>query len=72
MKLLTQDNSSLTSASKFIKKYLIFLNKHQKSSLSPSKETKKELIEVYNNLLASALSPSNIKHIKIVKNGTQQ
>ncbi|CEI90773.1 hypothetical protein RMCBS344292_05085 [Rhizopus microsporus] len=69
LKVLAQDDFSLNSVSKLIKKYLVFLNQHRNSSfsLSPPKETKKELIEIYNNSLASALKSSNIKHIKLAK-----
>ncbi|KAG2201559.1 hypothetical protein INT47_007436 [Mucor saturninus] len=68
-KVLAQDDSSLNSVSMLIKKYLVFLNQHRNSSfsLSPPKETKRELIEIYNNSLASALISSNIKHIKLAK-----
>lgn len=68
-KVLAQDDSSLTYASKLTKKFLVFLNKHQNSSfsLSPPKETKKELIEIYNNSPAGALKSSNIKNIKLAK-----
>lgn len=68
-KVLAQDDLSLNSVSKLIKKYLVFLNQHRNSSfsLSSPKETKKELIEIYNNSLASALKSTNIKHIKLAK-----
>ncbi|CAO3686586.1 unnamed protein product [Rhizopus stolonifer] len=36
-------------------------------SLSPPKETKKELIKIYNNSLAGALKSFNIKNIKLAK-----
>ncbi|KAI7880263.1 uncharacterized protein EV154DRAFT_524010 [Mucor mucedo] len=69
LKVLAQDDSSLNSVSMLIKKYLVFLNQHRNSSFSLSlpKETKKELIEIYNNSLASALKSSNIKHINLTK-----
>ncbi|RCH88292.1 hypothetical protein CU098_007295 [Rhizopus stolonifer] len=69
LKVLAQDDLSLNSVSKLIKKYLVFLNQHRNSSfsLSPPKETKKELIEIYNNSLASVLKSSNIKNIKLAK-----
>jgi hypothetical protein len=69
LKVLALDDLSLNSVCKLIKKYLVFLNQHRNSSfsLSPPKETKKELIEIYNNSLASALKSSNIKHIKLAK-----
>jgi hypothetical protein len=45
-KVLAQDDSSLNSVSKLIKKYLVFLNQHRNSSffLSPPKETKKRYV----------------------------
>ncbi|KAI9483568.1 MAG: hypothetical protein EXX96DRAFT_558672 [Benjaminiella poitrasii] len=69
LKVLAQDDLSLNSVNKLIKKYLVFLNQHQNFSfsLSPTEEIKKELIEIYNNSLASALRSSNIKHSKLAK-----
>ncbi|KAI9483612.1 MAG: hypothetical protein EXX96DRAFT_606591 [Benjaminiella poitrasii] len=69
LKVLAQDDLSLNSVNKLIKKYLVFLNQHQNFSfsLSPTEEIKKELIEIYNNSLASALTSSNIKHSKLAK-----
>lgn len=66
LQVLAQEDLSLSAVNRLIKKYLVFLNQHRSSSfsLSPLTETKKELIEIYNNSLAGALKSFNAKLAK--------
>ncbi|KAL7312535.1 hypothetical protein PS15m_008286 [Mucor circinelloides] len=69
LQVLAQEDSSLSAVNRLIKKYLVFLNQHRNSSfsLSPLTETKKELIEIYNNSLAGALKSFDVKQTKLAK-----